>query len=462
MERRGTQNLTRKQCSRATPRGGQTELQANFQLEGSLNSWLRIGLAAQDKKKVFTNLFDHFKVENLRQAFHALDGSKALGIDGVSKRQYAKELDNNLKDLETRLHKGTYRPQAKREVLIPKANGKTRPIAISSFEDKIVEWVLAKLLELAFEPLFIRNSFGFRPRKSAHDAIKASYLTLKDNKRPHVVEIDLANFFNTVSHKKLMEVVQLRIKDRRMSGLIARFLKTGIMRFGKIENSPVGTPQGGVMSPILANIYLNFVLDQWFLENHASQDAVIVRYADDAIFMFSKEEDAKRFKAELAERFKAFKLQLNEEKTRTIDFNKGAGNVFHFLGFTFFWGRRKFKRRSSLKIKTEKAQVFKKVQNFKDWIKVTRSKLSTKEIWNIVASKLRGHYNYYGIQYNGERLYLLYYHQVIRSLFKWLNRRSQRKSFTWEKFKRKLQHNPLPLPPKTNHLKRIDGRTYAK
>jgi RNA-directed DNA polymerase len=461
MERRGTQNLTRKRCSRPTLSGGSAGLQANFQLEGSLNSWMRIGLAAQDKDKIFTNLFDHFRVENLRQAFHALDGSKAKGIDGISKQQYAENLDANLYDLQDRLHRGTYRPISKKEVLIPKANGKTRPIAISSFEDKIVEWVLAKLLELVYEPKFIRNSFGFRPNKSAHSAIRASYMILKDDKRSNVVEIDLANFFNTVPHKELMKIVQMRIKDRRMSGLIARFLKCGIVRQGRYEVSTVGTPQGGVMSPILANIYLNHVLDQWFIKNFASQETQMVRYADDAIFMFSKKEEAVQFEAELAKRFKKYKLKLNMEKTKQVNFKEDEGNIFHFLGFTFFWSKRKVKRRSALRIKTENEKLKRKLQDFKIWIKYARNRMKTRELLKIVAAKLRGHYNYYGLQDNRARL-SHYYFEVIKSLHKWLNRRSQRKSISWEKLKRMLEHNPLPRPPEYSRLKRLDGRnTYA-
>ena len=459
MERRRVQSLDRSKGFRATqPRGGQNGLQENFQLESSLNSWLRIGLVAQNKQLVFTNLFDHFKVENLREAFHAIDGSKAIGTDNISKSEYACDLDKNLKDLEQRLQAGTYRPQPKKEVLIPKSNGKTRPIAISCFEDKIVEWVLGKLLSLSFEPLFISNSFGFRPRRSPHDAIKAAFHILKDDQRPFVVEIDMENFFNTVSHKKLMKVVQGRIKDRRMSGLIARFLKTKISRKDSLSTSTIGTPQGSIMSPILANIYLNHVMDQWFIKNHASKTAQMVRYADDVIFMFSKHEDAMRFKEELEKRLNEYQLILNVEKTKVTDFRKESDQIFSFLGFTFYWGKKLAKKRSSLKLKTEKKQFFKKVDEFKQWLKSSRNTLTSKELLQIIASKLRGHYNYYGVMTNQQWLGY-FYNQVLHLIYKWFNRRSQRKSLNWDKVKR-LQEKHLPKPPTMKKLIPLE-KTYV-
>ena len=400
-------------------------------------------------------------MENLRQAFKVLDGSKAVGIDGISKEQYAKDLDRNLEDLKQRLHKGTYRPQAKREILIPKANGKNRPIAISCFEDKLVEYVLGKTLESVYDPIFIRNSFGFRPRKSPDDAIKANYNILKDNKRPFVVEIDLANFFNTVPHKKLMKILRNRINDSKLLGLIARFLKVDILnQQGETKVTEVGTPQGSVMSPILANIYLHYTLDTWFIENWYSNEAVIVRYADDAIFMFSQEQQAKDFLEALKLRLTEYKLAVNEDKTAIINFAKGNENIFTFLGFTFFWNKTKGWNKINLVIKTQREKLAKKNQEFYDWIKLNRHRMNRKEIWSITASKLRGHYNYYGYYCNRGKL-VLFYNNVIGSLFKWLNRRSQKKSFTWPQFKRLLSREPLPRPPESNNLKSLGWSPYA-
>lgn len=459
MERRERQNLDREHFSPNSRRTGYTG-SAGRTLD--LNSWARISLSAKKPGVIFNNLFTHINVENLRQAFQSLDGSKAIGIDGISKTEYAKDLDNNLHDLVTRLHVGTYRPQAKREVLIPKANGKTRPIAISCFEDKLVEWTLGKTLESVYESIFIRNSFGFRPKRSADDAIKANYNILKDNKRPFVVEIDLANFFNTVPHKKLMKLLRERINDPRFLGLIARFLKVDILnQQGQANPSDVGTPQGSVMSPVLANIYLHHVLDVWFLESFASNNAVIVRYADDALFMFSQEQQAKDFLAALRVRLAEYKLSLNEDKTGIINFTKGKENIFHFLGFSFYWNHRKGWNKINLVIKTQKDKLVKKIQEFTEWIKLNRARMNTKQIWLIVAAKLRGHYNYFGYYCNRKKL-MYFYHEVIRSLFTWLNRRSQRKSFSWEKFYQLLQRQPLPLPPTTTKLKQLGWSPYAK
>jgi group II intron reverse transcriptase/maturase len=459
-ERREQQNLDR---AHSSPTGRSSGIQGSAARNLELNSWARIGLLAKKKETVFNNLFHHINLENLHQAFRALDGKKAIGIDGISKAEYEKDLDRNIAELMQRIHAGTYRPQAKREIQIPKADGKTRPIAISCFEDKLVEWVLSKILESVYEPIFIRNSFGFRPRRGTDDAIKANYNILKDDKRPHVVEIDLAKFFNTVPHRSLMKQLRKKIQDPRLLGFIARFLAVDILdQEGTLTTAEVGTPQGSVMSPILANIYLHYVLDTWFLENFASNGAVIVRYADDALFMFSKEQQAQEFLTALKARLAKYKLSLNEDKTGIIDFSKGKENVFHFLGFTFYWNhQKKGWRKTNLVIKTQVSKLGKKIQEFTEWLKANRSRMNTKKIWSITAAKLRGHYNYYGYYCNRRKL-MHYYYEVIGALFKWLNRRSQRKSFSYEKFKRMLKRDPLPLPPGPTKLKQLGWSPYVK
>lgn len=456
-EQRGSQELNRERSSQSGHRTRVAERKGY-----ALQSWTRISLLAKDQQFVFNNLFHHVNDENLRQAFRAIDGSKAVGIDNMTKKQYGENLDENLRILRDKLHLGTYRPQTKKEVLIPKANGQTRPIAIGCFEDKIVEWVLGKILESVYEPVFIKNSFGFRPRKSAHDAIKANYEILKHDERPHVVEIDLKSFFNTVPHDKLEEIIKYRIQDRKLMGLIRRFLKADILKQdGTQERSTVGTPQGSIMSPILANIYLHHVLDRWFMTNYASKDAVIVRYADDAVFMFKHEDKAKSFLQELEQRLIKYGLLLNQEKTGIINFKKGQEKVFNFLGFTFYWNHRKGWNKINLVVKTQKDKLFKKVSEYTEWIKENRSKYTTKEIWKITAAKLIGHYNYFGYYCNRSKL-VHFYMAVTRSMFKWLNRRSQRKSFSWKQFKVKLYHNPLPVPPETTQLKTLGRSPYVK
>ncbi len=425
-----------------------------------LNRWLRISLrTSKDTSCLFHNLLHHINVETLREAYNAMDKNKALGVDKVSKEAYGKNLETNLENLYIKIRNGSYKPQIKREVLIPKANGKTRPIEIACFEDKLVDYVLSKILSAVYEPSFIRNSFGFRPNKSAHNAIEACYYSLKGNKRPFVVEIDFSNFFNTIPHKKLMKIVQKRIADYRFNGLIRRFLKSSTLKSdGTIVTNSCGTPQGGVMSPILANIYLNEVVDQWFIENYANYNNIIVRYADDAVFLFKKQSDAKDFMLQFKARIEEFGLSLNMDKTKTINFNKSKENSFDFLGFTFYWGIQNKNR--SLKVKTQKDKLHKSFKEFYDWIKTDRNKMKLQEIWSIAKSKLQGHYNYFGFWMNRQKL-VHFYSEAIKSLFKWLNRRSQKSSYSWESFLKRLEFNPLPTPPKVEQLRKL-GKTYGQ
>ena len=424
-----------------------------------LSRWLRISLRVhKDTSCVFNNLLHHINVQTLKEAYNAMDKNKALGVDKVSKEAYGKNLEANLESLYTRVRNGSYKPQPKREVLIPKANGKTRPIEIACFEDKLVDDIVSKILSAVYEPLFIRNSFGFRPNKSAHNAIEACYYTLKDNKRPFVVEIDFSNFFNTIPHKKLMSIVKKKSHDYRFNGLVRRFLTSSTLKSdGSIHRNDCGTPQGGVMSPILANIYLNEVVDQWFLKNHGSYNNIIVRYADDGVFFFKKESDAKDFMLQFKARIEEFGLSLNMDKTRTLNFNKSKENSFDFLGFTFYWGKQNKKR--FLKVKTQKDKLQKSFKEFYEWIKDNRNRMKLKELWSIARSKLQGHYNYFGFWMNRQKL-VHFYSEVIKALFKWLNRRSQKKSYEWDSFYRRLEFNPLPIPPSMNKLKKL-GKTYG-
>jgi group II intron reverse transcriptase/maturase len=397
-------------------------------------------------------------VETLKEAYNAMDKNKALGVDKISKEVYGKNLEANLENLYIKIRNGSYKPQIKREVLIPKANGKTRPIEIACFEDKLVDEVVSKILGAVYEPSFIRNSFGFRPNKSAHNAIEACYYSLKDNKRPFVVEIDFSNFFNTIPHKKLMSIVKKKITDYRLNGLIRRFLKSSTLKSdGTIHKNDCGTPQGGVMSPILANIYLNEVVDKWFLENYGSYNNIIVRYADDATFFFKKESDAKDFMLQFKARIEAFGLSLNMDKTRTLNFNKSKENSFDFLGFTFYWGKQN--KRRALKVKTQKDKLNKSFKEFYEWVKTNRNRMKLKEIWSIAKSKLQGHYNYFGFWMNRQKL-VHFYSEAIKALFKWLNRRSQKKSYDWDSFYRRLEFNPLPIPPEVTKLMKL-GKTFG-
>ena len=425
-----------------------------------LNRWSRISLRThKDTSCVFNNLLHHINVETLKEAYNAMDKNKALGVDKISKEAYGKDLEANLKNLYVKIRNGSYKPSPKREVLIPKANGKTRPIEIACFEDKLVDYVVSKILNAVYEPMFIRNSFGFRPNKSAHNAIEACYYSLKDNKRPCIVEIDFSNFFNTIPHKKLMSIVKKKIADYRFNGLVRRFLKSSTLKSdGSLHKNSCGTPQGGVMSPILANIYLNEVVDQWFLKNYGSYNNIIVRYADDAVFFFKREDDAREFMLQFKARVESYGLSLNVDKTSTLNFNKSKKNSFNFLGFTFYWGKQN--KKQSLKVKTQKEKLHKSFKEFYLWIKTNRNKMKLKEIWSIAKSKLQGHYNYFGFWMNRQKL-VHFYSEAIRALFKWLNRRSQKSSYSWESFNKRLVFNPLPTPPRVEELMKL-GKTYGQ
>jgi group II intron reverse transcriptase/maturase len=425
-----------------------------------LSRWLRISLRSRkDTSCMFNNLLHHINVETLREAYNVMDKNKALGVDKVSKEAYGKNLEANLENLYTRIRNGSYKPSPKREVLIPKANGKTRPIEIACFEDKLVDVVVSKILSAVYEPLFIRNSFGFRQHKSAHGAIEACYYSLKDNKRPFVVEVDFSNFFNTIPHDRLMSMVKKKIADYRFNGLIRRFLKSSTVKSdGSLHKNSCGTPQGGVMSPILANIYLNEVVDQWFLKNYGSYNNIIVRYADDAVFFFKKENDAKDFMLQFKARIEAFGLSLNMDKTKTVNFSKSKENSFNFLGFTLYWGKQN--KRRALKVKTQKDKLSRSFKAFYEWIKTNRNRMKLKELWSIAKSKLQGHYNYFGYWMNRQKL-VHFYSEAIKALFKWLNRRSQKSSYTWESFSTRLEFNPLPMPPKVDKLMKL-GKTFGQ
>jgi len=428
-----------------------------FKLMRQSNSWMRIGKLAKNKQLVMNNLFQHYHAENLREAFAAIDGSKAVGIDLVTKDQYGKDLDNNLHGLLNRLHVGTYRPQAKRGVEIPKSNGKTRLIAVGAFEDKLVEWVLAQILTQIYEPLFIETSYGFRPKRSAFHAVKTTFCALFKKKRRYVVDIDIEKFFDTVSHRKMIKMLEKRINDRKLLSLISRMLEVGIMTDKGLIEKDEGTPQGGIASPVLANIYLHHVLDVWFLENFAKQGGVISRYADDVVFSFTEETEAKRFFDQIKPRLAFYNLAMNESKSRKIDFAPRSGNIFHFTNFTFYWSTDRGSSKKRLRLKTKKERLHKAISDLNEWLKSNRNRYTTDKIWNYIKSVLRGHFNYFGLDCNRPKLCHFYY-AVNGLLFKWLNRRSQRKSIDSAKFKRMLLRNPLPTPPDARKLKHLIDR----
>jgi group II intron reverse transcriptase/maturase len=456
MERRGQQksNLIQSTSSARSRRTRRHE--SDTQTTGR---WIRIGSRASRKELTFNNLLSHINEETLKEAFQGLDGSKAKGVDGVSKKAYGQQLDKRIAELSMKIQRGSYRPQPKREVLIPKADGKTRPISIACFEDKIVDNCVSKILTVVYDQSFAQGSFGYRPNRSCHGAIRRAYGSIGNNERPHVVEIDFKSFFNTIPHKRLMKIISKRIEDKKLKGLIGRFLEGETLTAnGDTLPSEIGTPQGSVMSPILANIYLDEVIDQWFEENYRKLSGIMVRYADDAIFMFRKEEEAVDFLNALKKRVESYSLILHEEKTKIINLSKNLKNSFNFLGFTFYWGKQG--KRRILKVKTQKEKLTKGIKEFYDWIKDQRNRMKLSEIWDLAKAKIQGHINYYGYQMNALKIDHFVF-EAQGALFKWLNRRSQKRSYTWKGFEERLKNFPLCKPLKEMKLMQLGANPYA-
>ena len=421
----------------------------------------RIGLLLKSAQgEALKNLFSEFNQASFKEGFKALDGTKARGIDNVSKKDYEKNLDSNIEKLILKVHNQSYVPKPKREVLIPKTDGSKRPIAIACLEDKLVERVTANLLTCIYEPIFSINSFGFRPGLSCHRAIKQTFEIL-DSKKGYdfVVEIDLAKFFNTVNHKLLMKMIKRKIASKKLLSLIHRQLTAKIENEeGELTEPEVGTPQGGIVSPLLANIFLHYVIDEWFNENY-HQKAKMVRYADDCIFMFKNQSEAHSFLKELRNRLSEYKLSLNEDKTKVINLQMNSFEVFDFLGFTFYRGKARKGRGRLLKIKTSHNKLTKSLTDFTEWIKKNRSAMSTGKIIDLINAKLRGHYNYFGFWCNRNNLSRFYF-EVTKTMFKWLNRRSQRKSLDWDSFSKVITKH-LHQPPEIINLKRLGRNPYA-
>lgn len=400
-------------------------------------------LAKEAPDLCFNNVIHILDGELLELAFHRLDEKKAVGTDGISKARYARNLETNLADLKDRIRRNAYKPLLAKQVLIPKANGKTRPIAISALEDKIVQMALAMIMDALYEPLFLDVSTGFRPKRGCQNAIYKVYHLLKGNYRPYVVDCDIKSFFDSMDHEKLMGFVGKRVSDPNFLRLIRRLLKMGVITVdGEEVWSQRGSPQGSVVSPILANIYLHYVIDTWFAETHQRHEQKMVRYADDTVFCFRDPEAAKLFLECLKNRLKENHLELNEDKTRIVEFRKDGGNTFDFLGFTLYWGRTREAIR--LKVKTSADKLRKAISEFKLWIKTNRNRYKLRALWRMASEKMRGHYAYYGNTVNNKLGF--YYFVCTQLLQKWLNRRSQKKSFSWKAFNARLKCFPLPKP----------------
>lgn len=415
-------------------------------------------LSRENRRMKFDWLIQHFSKENLTICFHELDGKKAKGEDGVSKEEYGENLDKNVENLIERMKSLNYYPAPVREVKIPKDNGKYRPLGISNIEDKIIQMMYAKILSAIYEPIFSEQSYGFRPRRGCIDAVRDMFQYLSRKNYGAIIDVDLSNFFGTINHRKLILLLEMKIKDRTFIRYIVRMLKSGILSNGELKISDIGTPQGSIVSPVLANIFAHYAMDTWIeneLKNEIDGDIHFVRYADDFI-IYSYKRNAENIMQKLKKRLDRFSLVMNEEKSRISDFSKGYAakdhrqETFNFLGFTFYIGKSR-KGKMLVKIKTDRKRFTDKIKQMTTWCKFNRNKYRLKQLWKMFLAKIRGHVQYYGVSHNYENLENFVYLSE-RIFFKWINRRSQKKSFNWEKFNLFKEQNPLPIPKIVHRL----------
>jgi RNA-directed DNA polymerase len=406
----------------------------------------------------FTSLYHLMNEELLRECFKGLRKDAASGIDKVTKEMYAEHLDANLSDLIGRLHRMAYIPQPVRRKFIPKpGSDKQRPLGIPCFEDKLVQSGLVRILESVYEQDFIEDSYGFRPNRSCHKALRALSDTVENKPVNHIVEADIKGFFDKVNQEWLMQFLAHRVEDKRIQRMVKRFLKAGVSEDGRVTVNDEGTPQGGVISPLLANIYLHYALDLWFekvYRKSCTGFARLIRYADDFVVCFQHKTDAEKFRNELGERLGKFGLEVESTKTRVVEFGRFAvqnaerrgerAETFDFLGFTHYCGTRRDGSGFRMKRVTARKKFTAKLKVFKEWLKKART-MKTKELWETAKAKLRGHYAYYGVTDNLRGIER-FGTEVRKLLFKWLNRRGKRGCLNWQKFDEMLKRFPLPEP----------------
>ena len=406
----------------------------------------------------FTSLFHLMNEELLRGCFEGLRKDAASGIDRVTKEEYGRNLATNVQGLVSRLHEMSYRPQPVCRVYIPKpGSSKQRPLGIPALEDKVVQAGLVRILEAVYEADFIADSYGFRPGRGCHDALRALSVTVESGGVHYIVEADIRGFFDNVEHEWLMKFLGHRIGDKRVLRYVQRFLQAGVFELGEIAATEQGTPQGGVISPLLANNYLHYSLDLWYtrvFSRTCGGRSRLIRYADDFVVCFQQGNDAQRFRGELEQRLGLFGLEVAAEKTKVLEFGPFAASkakargekpqTFDFLGLTHYCSRTRNGRQFRMKRLTSRKKFRVKLLAFKEWLKANRT-TPAPELMKTVVAKVRGHIAYYGVTDNSRGIGR-YVHEVSKLLFKWLNRRGKRGSLTLEKFCKFLKRFPLPRP----------------
>lgn len=414
--------------------------------------------ARKDKGFKFSSLSHLINEESLSWCYGELKKDKAPGIDGVTVLEYGENLKINLENLIERMKANKYRPQPVKRVFIPKPGKKEkRGLGIPTVEDKLVQIMMKKILEAIFEQDFLDISYGFRPKRSCHQAVNRLDKVVMTRPINYIVEVDIEKFFDNVCHYWLLRGLEERIVDPNFLLLVRKFLKAGIIENGDIQKSVQGTPQGGVISPVLSNIYLHYVLDVWFERKFKTESkgyVELIRYADDYVACCESKKDADEFLIQLEVRLSKFKLSISKEKTSIIKFGRKAWNsyekggervtTFVFLGFTHYCTKSR-KGKFIMGHKTSKQKLSRALMEMKIWLKKIRNMFLLKDWWKVLKAKLIGHYNYFGISGNMHCLRQFYWN-VWWMVFKWINRRSQKKSMNVTKYCRYLDWHPLPQP----------------
>jgi RNA-directed DNA polymerase len=402
----------------------------------------------------FNSLAHLIDVPALARAYHRQRTDAAVGVDGVTKEAYGRNLEANLQDLHTRLKEKRYRHQPIRRVHIPKAQGKTRPIGISAFEDKLVQDAVREVLGAIYEQDFLDCSYGFRPGRSAHEAVRTLKRIVDRGEVRWIVEADIVSFFDSLDRNELKKMLGMRVADGSLMRLIGKCLHVGVLDGEVVQEPELGTAQGSVLSPLLGNVYLHYVLDRWFeteVKPRLQGKATLIRYCDDFIIGFEREDDARRVMAVLDKRMGRFGLALHPDKTRLLPFwrppksqQSGKGlATFDFVGFTFYW-RRTRQGHWRMWCKTRRASLRRAKTSIYDWCRRHRH-LSIKAQHAALYRRLRGHFNYFGVNGNYNSMMRLV-EATKRAWDKWLRRRSQRTRLNWERFTDLLRWWPLPRP----------------
>jgi len=419
--------------------------------------------SARENRPIFTSLYHLLNEELLLKCHQELSGNKAVGIDKVTKEEYTLHLKENIQSLVMRLKNKSYKPLPVRRVYIPKANGKKRPLGVAAYEDKIVQLGLKKILEAVYEPKFKENMYGFRPNRNCHMAIKDMCTNVIRKRIDYIVDADIKGFFDHMNHEWVLKFVGYYIQDPNILNLINKYLKAGILEEGEYKASEEGSIQGGIISPVLANIYMHHVLVLWYkayFEKRGRGQSFLVVYADDFIAGFEEESEAVRYYQALKERLSKYGLEIEPSKSRLLEFGryakerrkrKGLGKpeTFDFLGFTFYCGET-LDGKFCVIPRTNSKKFRMKLKEMNQWLKNHRN-LPLKELMPKLNQKLIGHYRYYGVTNNIQML-VKYHYYVTKLLFKWLNRRSNKGSYTWEQFHMMQTYYPIAYPKRYVNL----------